>query len=119
MIRFPCPGCKKEIAVDNNFAAMSGKCSWCGADMTVPEAFAPGTKTDFDRDANQAPARRPDGAQDDPNNPYARYPEPYQQPAQGGGSNAAMGWLIFILIFGVGNVILYATTGWFLIPIRR
>lgn len=30
-----------------------------------------------------------------------------------------MGWVIFLLIFGVGNVILYATTGIFLIPIRR
>lgn len=29
------------------------------------------------------------------------------------------GWIIFILIFGVGNVILYSTTGIVLIPIRR
>jgi hypothetical protein len=30
-----------------------------------------------------------------------------------------MGWVIFILIFGVGNAILYSTTGIFLIPIPR
>jgi len=30
-----------------------------------------------------------------------------------------VGWIIFILIFGVGNLILYATTGIFLIPIPR
>jgi hypothetical protein len=30
-----------------------------------------------------------------------------------------MGWVIFILIFGVGNLILYKTTGIFLIPIPR
>ncbi len=30
-----------------------------------------------------------------------------------------MGWVIFILIFGVGNLILYKTTGIVLIPIRR
>jgi hypothetical protein len=30
-----------------------------------------------------------------------------------------MGWVIFILIFGVGNLILYLTTGIFLIPIPR
>ena len=30
-----------------------------------------------------------------------------------------MGWVIFILIFGVGNFILYQTTGIVLIPIRR
>jgi len=33
--------------------------------------------------------------------------------------SGAMGWIIFILIFGVGNLILYATTGIFLIPIPR
>ena len=30
-----------------------------------------------------------------------------------------MGWVILILIFGVGNLILYYTTGWFIIPIPR
>ena len=30
-----------------------------------------------------------------------------------------MGWIIFILIFVVGNAILYFTTGIVLIPIRR
>lgn len=29
-----------------------------------------------------------------------------------------MGWVIFLLIFGVGNAILYATTGILLIPRR-
>jgi hypothetical protein len=29
------------------------------------------------------------------------------------------GWVIFILIFGVGNLILYSTTGIFFIPIPR
>lgn len=33
--------------------------------------------------------------------------------------NPLVGWLIFILIFGVGNWILYQTTGIFLIPIPR
>lgn len=32
---------------------------------------------------------------------------------------SGMGWLWFILIFGVGNLILYKTTGIFLIPIPR
>lgn len=35
---------------------------------------------------------------------------------EGGG---VMGWVIFLLIFGVGNAILYSTTGILLIPIRR
>ncbi len=34
----------------------------------------------------------------------------------GGGG---LGWLWFILIFGVGNFILYSTTGIFFIPIPR
>jgi hypothetical protein len=29
------------------------------------------------------------------------------------------GWIIFILIFGLGNLILYVTTGIFIIPIPR
>jgi hypothetical protein len=33
--------------------------------------------------------------------------------------NGIMGWVIFILIFGVGNLILYSTTGIFLIPFPR
>jgi len=59
-------------------------------------------------------------------NPFAGIGEPtsYAERARaaaaersdGGG---AMGWIIFILIFGVGNLILYSTTGWFIIPIPR
>lgn len=37
----------------------------------------------------------------------------------GEGRNPIVGWIIFILIFGVGNLILYATTGIFIIPIPR
>ncbi len=35
---------------------------------------------------------------------------------EGGGMQ---GWIIFLLIFGVGNAILYATTGMLFIPIPR
>jgi hypothetical protein len=38
---------------------------------------------------------------------------------EGGGGGAVLGWIIFLLIFGVGNLILYATTGIFIIPIPR
>lgn len=37
----------------------------------------------------------------------------------GGGGRGLAGILIFILIFGVGNFILYKTTGIFLIPLPR
>lgn len=33
--------------------------------------------------------------------------------------SGAKGWLLFILIFGLGNFILYQTTGILFIPIRR
>ncbi len=36
-----------------------------------------------------------------------------------GEGSSLKGWIIFILIFGVGNLILYLTTGIFLIPIPR
>lgn len=36
-----------------------------------------------------------------------------------GGGGGMGGWIIFILIFGVGNLILYKTTGIFIIPIPR
>lgn len=39
-----------------------------------------------------------------------------QEPQRSGG---IPGWVWFILIFGVGNLILYTTTGIFLIPIPR
>ncbi len=41
---------------------------------------------------------------------------PAQKPAAEGGG---LGWLWFLLIYGVGNLILYKTTGIFLIPIPR
>ncbi len=34
-------------------------------------------------------------------------------------SSQIIGWVIFILIFGVGNAILYSTTGILFIPIPR
>jgi hypothetical protein len=39
--------------------------------------------------------------------------------SQGGQGSALIGWVVFILIFGVGNLILYSTTGIFFIPIPR
>jgi hypothetical protein len=35
------------------------------------------------------------------------------------GGSGLMGWVIFLLIFGVGNFVLWKTTGIVLIPIRR
>jgi len=45
--------------------------------------------------------------------------ETEERMSEEGGGSSAKGWIIFILIFGVGNLILYLTTGIFLIPISR
>ena len=47
------------------------------------------------------------------------YQGPEQQNNDDGDGGGGAGWLIFIAIFVVGNGILYATTGIFLIPIPR
>ncbi|MBI4606380.1 MAG: hypothetical protein HY721_30815 [Planctomycetes bacterium] len=51
-------------------------------------------------------------------------PEPVYAPRpssddDGGGGSSYKGWVIFILIFVVGNYILYATTGFFIFPLPR
>lgn len=48
---------------------------------------------------------------------YGSYDTSDDAPAQTG--SGVPGWVWFILIYGVGNAILYATTGIFLIPIPR
>src|SRR4051812_48489368 len=78
---------------------------------------APG-RARLNRRCRRAPALRPLR----PFGPRAvrvREPAARAAPQEGGPGNAVIGWVIFFLIFGVGNVILYATTGAFIIPIPR
>jgi hypothetical protein len=49
---------------------------------------------------------------------YQQWQNPQAQ-ADAGSNSGVWGWVIFILIFGLGNLILYSTTGWFIIPIPR
>ena len=54
--------------------------------------------------------------------PPAPYNQQWQNPqtqASTDSNSGVWGWVIFILIFGVGNLILYSTTGWLIIPIPR
>ncbi|MDT4895627.1 MAG: hypothetical protein QOH25_704 [Acidobacteriota bacterium] len=54
--------------------------------------------------------------------PPAQYNQQWQNPqtqASTDSNSGVWGWVIFILIFGVGNLILYSTTGWLIIPIPR
>lgn len=60
------------------------------------------------------------GTMYDPNKPPPPPPSAsYQNQSVQTEEKGGMGWLWFILIFGVGNLILYKTTGIFLIPIPR
>ena len=54
--------------------------------------------------------------------PPAQYNQQWQNPqaqASTDSNSGVWGWVIFILIFGLGNLILYSTTGWLIIPIPR
>ncbi|MGC4121223.1 MAG: hypothetical protein QM765_42930 [Myxococcales bacterium] len=42
-----------------------------------------------------------------------------QDEGPSGGGSGIPGWVWFVLVYGVGNVILYSTTGILLIPIPR
>ena len=59
------------------------------------------------------------GTMYDPNKPPPPPPSSNYQNSQPAAEGKGMGWLWFILIYGVGNLILYKTTGIFLIPIPR
>ncbi len=73
---------------------MSAKCPSCGGIVKVPGTVLPAEVIDT----------RPRG---------------FQQETSGSDDNGIMGWVWFILIFGVGNFILYQTTGILIIPFRR
>jgi hypothetical protein len=59
----------------------------------------------------------PQGYQQGQPSPYNQ--QPYQNQAGTDSNSGVWGWVLFILIFGVGNLILYSTTGWLIIPIPR
>jgi hypothetical protein len=68
----------------------------------------------------------PQGYQQPPGYQPGQPPAPYekqgpfsQNKTQSDSNSGVWGWVIFILIFGVGNLILYNTTGWLIIPIPR
>lgn len=55
----------------------------------------------------------------DPSKPPPPPTGPSYSSGGGGGDGSGKRWLWYFLIFGVGNFILYKTTGIFLIPIPR
>jgi hypothetical protein len=123
-LKFPCPECGRMVKVGGNYAGRQIQCPWCQRPVQAPlssSAIAP-----TPGEAPPQPAGTPG------QNPFALEQQEMEQfrdwkarQAAGqtgegeGGGNPAVGWIIFILIFGVGNLILYATTGIFFIPIPR
>ncbi|MBI3407269.1 MAG: hypothetical protein HY040_02795 [Planctomycetes bacterium] len=120
MIRFPCPKCKTQFSVDNSFAGGTADCTWCGEKMTIPQAYAAGAVTDDERDPNLAalqPESSSHAVQDGGPNPY-QLPE-YQgdhRPPQASSGSGINGWVVFILIIVVLNLVLIPLTGWAIIP---
>lgn len=106
MIDLNCPHCNHEFSVREENAGKPTKCLYCGEPVNVPNTAI-----------TEQP--RPQGTDFSKLQDDAYYQRQLQQQESGGDNSAVIGWIIFILIFGVGNVILYSTTGIVLIPIRR
>jgi hypothetical protein len=114
-IQFACTECGQPIRVPVTMAGQPCECPRCRKWVEIPRADAAGpagSPTSYRRDDLYG---LPQHGQ--PGYGYGDFRR--EPPPQEGGMGAAAGWIIFILIFGVGNLILYATTGIFLIPIPR
>ena len=116
-IDFSCPECGQSLSAPANYAAKTWTCTSCRNWVKVPAStgIAPGAPP---RGTSHGRADDPYGLGEGERQRYeSQRPEYQANPGAGGGQ--VMGWIIFILIFGVGNLILYATTGIFIIPIPR
>jgi hypothetical protein len=115
-IAFACPDCQRQLKMSADSAGKHRQCPWCGQWIPVPAVGGSAAPARYDRYQDPYQLSEHERAE------YERLrAQQYTQDGGGGGgiSGQAWGWIIFILIFGVGNVILYATTGIFLIPIPR
>jgi hypothetical protein len=108
-IDFSCPECGQSLSAPARYAGKTWTCTSCRNWVKVPST-PPGAFTEREPD--------PYGLGERERPRYESQPPAYQ-PNPGAGGGQIMGWVIFILIFGVGNLILYATTGIFIIPIPR
>jgi hypothetical protein len=117
MIEFKCPHCNRDMCFKDDLAGEKINCIHCNELTTVP------TPMGYQMTEPQG-AAPPPGGTDFSNlrdQPQRNYERDFTRHTGGGegGSNPVVGWIIFILIFGVGNLILYSTTGFLIIPIRR
>jgi hypothetical protein len=134
-----CPHCERKNTFGPEWAGKRRQCTWCGSEVDVPRAStAPSAKDTYglsddgtageDRSRYRGseipyeevdPARRKkplygDGA----DLPSPRHRTDGGGSSSGGEGNTVIGWVVFFLIFVVGNIILYNTVGIVLIPRR-
>ncbi len=131
-IVFHCVQCGRKASVGAEWAGKPGRCPWCNAALQVPLASTvPGDEppretyalADEPDDGRAARPRPPDFGPADYRPPRTRPPyDPADDPVlprdTGGGDYSAIGWVALIVIFVIGNIILYKATGWILIPRR-
>jgi hypothetical protein len=136
-IIFACEHCGRRVSVGSEWAGMRGQCPGCKGDILIPMTSTASPKDTYgladEGEGGQGPLPKqryslPEEA--DPHSPRRRKPlygpgaDPpsYRHRTDGGtgdgSNNTAIGWLIFFLVFVVGNIILYSTTGWIIIPRR-
>lgn len=117
-IEFPCPTCKKQLKVPAEMAGRAGNCPSCNEWITIPRPGEESIREGLPAyQSYQGGDKDPYALTDRERQEYEMLKAQHEQ--QNSGQSQMMGWVIFILIFGVGNLILYATTGIFLIPIPR
>ena len=110
MIRYKCGSCGTELESDTSMGGQQDVCPICQHVNTVPLPGPPGAGGATDPQLQELMRQSRGGSQQR---------KPVGAGAGGGEKSNPLGWLWFILIFGVGNIILYKTTGWLIIPIRR
>lgn len=136
-IEVNCPSCSKRLRAPDTAAGKRVRCPQCQTAVAVPPPAAPppaaGVGDLLDEyaasDQAQQQAQQQEMLQRREEFHAQRRleikkaaaqpkPRPATESSDSEGSGFPTGWVVFFLIFGVGNVILYLTTGWIIIPAK-
>ena len=132
-IEVSCPGCGKKLRAPDSVAGKRVKCPQCSTPVPVPSPasgatpLAVGDLLDEAISSQQAQqnaqqqawlqqVEQEAGRRRAEARKAAAKPMPMPRSESSDSEGSGMGWVWFLLIFGLGNVILYLTTGWLLIP---
>lgn len=126
-IIFACEHCDRKVCVGSAWAGKQGQCPHCQGTILIP-LTSTRTYGLVEDDPEDERRRQPKYApyEEDRRRKKPLYgqdadPPRYRDRTDGGsgdGNNSVIGWIAFVLIFVVGNIILYSTTGWIIIPRR-